>query len=469
MNIALIGPPGAGKGTQSRRLAARLKCLHLSITDLFRTNLQKQTSLGRLARGHMADGDLVPDELVDAMLEQWLKKAPPRMNLVFEGYPRTAFQAETLAELFRDIDRRLDAVVYLDTSDEEALRRLEGRVVCGQCLVSFSKSAAWCHQCPSNRCYGEHLHAREEDQPTLARERLRLFHRGNASVLRYYQEAGRLLIVPGDGSEVDVEQRLVEAVQSLERGTPSLAAEDQVQELRQRATARELPAAPPAAPAALDLILVGAPGSGKGTRALMLSTELKLPHIATGDLFRDNLKRETPLGKMAKVYMDRGELVPDDVTDAMVQERLGRPDSAAGFILDGYPRNLHQAEALDESLQDMGRRLAGVLYVAVSDEEILARLTGRLTCRQCQAPFHLRDKPPAQPGVCDRCGGELYQRQDDNPETIGARLKTFHAQTAPVIEYYRAKGLIVEVPGSGEVAAAVNVALEAVRRLLARR
>ena len=178
----------------------------------------------------------------------------------------------------------------------------------------------------------------------------------------------------------------------------------------------------PLARRSLDLVLLGGPGSGKGTQAEQLEKQLKLPHIATGDLFRDNLKNATDLGKLAKTYMDRGELVPDDVTEAMVEERLARPDTRDGFILDGFPRTLPQAQALMEMMAALQRRISGVIYIKVSDEAIVGRLSGRLICRNCQTPFHQQFKPPHKSGVCDGCGGELYQRDDDNPNTVCARL-----------------------------------------------
>ena len=149
--------------------------------------------------------------------------------------------------------------------------------------------------------------------------------------------------------------------------------------------------------------------------------------------------------------MDRGELVPDDVTDAMVQERLSRPDARVGFILDGFPRTLHQATALSDMMARLQRRIAGVIYIEVSDEELVRRLSGRLICRDCQAPYHSQFKPSVQAGICDLCGGTLYQRDDDNPATVRARLTTFHAQTEPLIEYYHGAGLLLEVMGEGDV------------------
>lgn len=213
----------------------------------------------------------------------------------------------------------------------------------------------------------------------------------------------------------------------------------------------------------LDLLLVGAPGSGKGTQAARLSQEFGIPQVATGDLFRENLKHQTPLGKLAKDYMTRGVLVPDDLTTAMVEERLSRPDAQAGFILDGFPRSLAQAESLTAMLAKLGRRIRAVLYVKVSDELILARLSGRLLCRRCQTPYHKQFMRPKQEGICDACGGELYQRDDDKPETIRKRLQVFAEQTAPVIDYYSKSGTVVEVDGEQELSEVTDRLVTAVR------
>lgn len=206
------------------------------------------------------------------------------------------------------------------------------------------------------------------------------------------------------------------------------------------------------------LILLGAPGAGKGTQAELLSERLGLPHVASGDLFRENLKNQTELGLLARGYMDRGELVPDNVTIAMVRQRLERPDCARGVILDGFPRTLTQARALDETLTQMGKALGGVFYIKVSEEELVRRLAGRWLCRQCQAPYHMVFSPPVQAGVCDACGGELYQRDDDRPETVRERLRVYLEQTAPLIAHYRGGGLLVEINGEQDIEA-VNAEL----------
>lgn len=199
----------------------------------------------------------------------------------------------------------------------------------------------------------------------------------------------------------------------------------------------------------LNVLLLGAPGSGKGTQAERLIEKLGLTHVATGDLFRHNLKNETELGKLAKSYMDKGVLVPDEVTVAMVKDRLSQPDIEKGVIFDGFPRNLAQAKALDEMLKGMSQKIDVVAYVRVSDDEIVSRLSGRLICRNCQASYHVRFNPPKVEGVCDVCGGELYQRADDNPETVRIRLDTFKEQTAPLIDFYQNAGVLVELDGEG--------------------
>ncbi len=200
-------------------------------------------------------------------------------------------------------------------------------------------------------------------------------------------------------------------------------------------------------PDALVLVLLGGPGAGKGTQAERLAETLAIPQVSTGDLFRENLKNETELGLLAKGYMEGGELVPDEVTVAMVRERLSRPDAAQGAVLDGFPRTRAQAEALGSLLAELGSKLAVVPYIKVPEDVLLARLAGRWTCRGCGAMYHQLFSPPQRAGVCDRCGGELYQRPDDTPETQKHRIEVYFEQTAPLINYYREKELLVEVDG----------------------
>jgi len=199
------------------------------------------------------------------------------------------------------------------------------------------------------------------------------------------------------------------------------------------------------------IILLGAPGAGKGTQAANLARELNLVHIATGDLFRQALEQKTELGLQAKAYMEKGALVPDELTIKMVMERLSAPDCQRGAILDGFPRNLPQAEALDMALARQGKRIDKVVYIKVAEEELLKRLSGRWLCRNCQTPYHAVDSPPKVWGKCDKCGGELYQRPDDTPETVRKRLQVYFVETAPLIEYYTKTGKMLEVDGEGSI------------------
>ncbi len=211
------------------------------------------------------------------------------------------------------------------------------------------------------------------------------------------------------------------------------------------------------------VILMGPPASGKGTQAERLQELLALPHVASGDLFRYNLKNETALGLEAKGYMERGDLVPDDITIAMVLDRLARPDCRNGALLDGFPRTVAQAEALDAALADGGHKINLVLNIQVPRDELIVRVTGRRLCRNCGASYHLKFAPPQQPGVCDKCGGELYQRDDDTEETAVKRLEVYENQTKPLVSYYREAGILAEIDGNqsiDEVTAALKAAIE---------
>jgi adenylate kinase len=197
------------------------------------------------------------------------------------------------------------------------------------------------------------------------------------------------------------------------------------------------------------VVFLGAPGAGKGTQAAEVAKDLKLAHIATGDMFRDAQKKGTKLALEAKTYMDKGLLVPDEITIKMVQERISAPDCVSGVIFDGFPRNLAQAQALDKAMTGQGKGIDKVVYIKVSEAELLKRLGGRWICRQCQTPYHEIASPPKVKGKCDKCNGELYQRSDDVPATIKERLKVFFAQTAPLIDYYTKTGKLVEINGEG--------------------
>ncbi len=206
------------------------------------------------------------------------------------------------------------------------------------------------------------------------------------------------------------------------------------------------------------LILLGPPGAGKGTQAALLAQARDLAHIATGDMFREAMRSGSEVGQQAKAYVDRGELVPDEITVRMLLERLTQPDCAGGCMLDGFPRTLEQAKALDSALAGRGQAVDQVAYIRVGEEELIERLGGRWTCRQCGAVYHQRNSPPKTAGRCDQCGGELYQRSDDQPETVRRRLTVYFRDTEPLVEYYRQRGKLVEVDG-GQGIEAVGRAL----------
>ncbi|WP_275559728.1 adenylate kinase [Streptomyces sp. 5-6(2022)] len=212
----------------------------------------------------------------------------------------------------------------------------------------------------------------------------------------------------------------------------------------------------------MRIVLVGPPGAGKGTQAAYLAEKLSIPHISTGDLFRANISQGTPLGKQAQEYMRAGQLVPDEVTIGMAEDRMGQPDAAGGFLLDGFPRNLAQAEALDAYLRDHELTLDAVLDLEVPEAEVVKRIAGRRTCRNDSAhTFHVEYKKPKTEGVCDVCGGELYQREDDSEETVRDRLEVYHSQTEPIIDYYKAQGLVVTISALGKVSEVTQRAMDA--------
>lgn len=197
----------------------------------------------------------------------------------------------------------------------------------------------------------------------------------------------------------------------------------------------------------MRILLMGPPGAGKGTQAERISGYCKIPHIATGDIFREAIRSGTDLGRQAKSYLDAGELVPDAVTIGIVRERVQALDCKAGFLLDGFPRTIPQAEALERLLDELSMKLDLVLSIKVAPAVLVERLTGRRICRQCGTSYHLVFNPPKQDGICDRCGGELYQRSDDTPETVSDRMRVYTNKTAPLLKFYRQRGLLRDVDG----------------------
>jgi adenylate kinase len=213
----------------------------------------------------------------------------------------------------------------------------------------------------------------------------------------------------------------------------------------------------------MRLVLVGPPGAGKGTQAEFISAHLSVPKISTGDIFRANVTQGTPLGREAKKFMDAGDLVPDEITVGMVRDRLAEDDATKGFLLDGFPRNVPQARTLDDLLLGAGTPLDVVLELVVDDDEVVRRLSGRRTCRNCGHIWHVDFDPPSIEGVCDSCGGELFQRDDDKPETIRHRLEVYYEQTAPLVSYYAEERLLVGIDAMGPVDDVTERAISSLR------
>jgi adenylate kinase len=448
MNLALIGPSGAGKGTQSDKLKPPYNFNHISIGDILREGAMQQTTLGKMVKRYMDRGQLVRDEVVDALIKTALRKREYKREMLFDGFPRTEYQAEFLDELMSELGRTLDLVIYLDISDEEVKRRLPGRVICQQCHTPFHEiynPFTLCHNCGSQQSY-----RRSDDTPETIQARLKDFHREIVPVIEYYHKTGRLMVVNGEGSIAEVQARIAETLEAARRWEVQPATREEIARI-QALRDVSLILSKEEAEESLNIVLLGSPGSGKGTQAETLSKLLELTHISTGEIFRGHIKNNTELGQLAKSFMDRGELVPDDVTEAMVRERLRQSDVQKGFILDGFPRNIGQAESLTDIMTNLRRRLSNVLYLNVADDEIVKRLSGRVICNKCQTPYHIEYKPPVKPGVCDLCGGELYRREDDDPDTVRARLRTYYGQTAPLVNYYRTMRLLIEVSGEGDV------------------
>jgi adenylate kinase len=214
------------------------------------------------------------------------------------------------------------------------------------------------------------------------------------------------------------------------------------------------------------VVLVGPPGAGKGTQAQFIASHLSIPKISTGDIFRANVTGGTELGRRAQAFMERGDLVPDEVTIAMVTDRLQEDDAQAGFLLDGFPRNVPQAETLEKLLSSWDARLDVVLELVVDDDEVVRRLSGRRTCRRCGRVWHVTFDPPAHPDVCDDCGGELFQRDDDREETIRHRLEVYQLQTAPLVSYYADEAILLGIDATGPVDEVTERALAALRRFM---
>ncbi len=450
MNIAFIGPSGTGKGTYAHRLLKKFGLWHVSTGDFLRSSFENKSALGLLANKYMQAGEFVPDEIIDAIIEESVNKMNSETSVLFDGFPRTAFQAKFLDDVFTNRDKTLDAVIYLDTSDKEIRRRLYGRLICRKCQLPHHIDYIDKMSCEKEGCGGE-LFRRPDDKSDIPAARLRVYHHETEPLLEFYQKSGKLHIVDAERKFEVVEQELTEIFTQIQNKEWEQCKKEQPDVInwfhRRKPKVNTVKKRTPA----LDLIFLGAPGSGKGTQAKHLCSEFGIEHVSTGDLFRSNIEDESKLGKIARFYIERGELVPNDITEGMVRQRLKKKNTRSGFVLDGFPRSLPQAKALGQMMKDLGRKVAGVIYIDVPDEDIVDRLAGRINCKKCQTPFHKTFNPftVCPTGECE--GEHLYQRDDDTPGTVKKRLNTFHQQTQPLIDYYQDKNVLHKIIGNVSV------------------
>jgi adenylate kinase len=378
LRIVLLGPPGAGKGTQAARLAATLGLAHVATGEVVRAHMSDGSALGQIAKDYADSGELVPDEIVIDMVLDRLTQPDCANGFVLDGFPHSIAQARALDRRLGELGNPLDAAVGLEVSEDELYRRLASR-------------------------------ARPEDSEEIVRKRLHVLAGATRPLLDYYDEREILFTVPAAGTVDEVADRLL--------ATPA--------EVSRRAAAH--PTRQP--PTAMRVVLLGAPGAGKGTQAERLASAFGLAHVATGEVFRANVDDATPLGRIANDYLESGELVPDEVVIDMVMDRLAQPDCAHGFVLDGFPRNIAQARALDRRLGELGNPLDAAVGLEVSDEELYRRLAARA-------------------------------RPEDTEDTIRTRVHIFASTTRPLLDYYDEHGILLSVPAGGTVE-------EVTRRVLA--
>jgi adenylate kinase len=382
MQIVLLGPPGAGKGTQATRVAGRFRLAHVAIGDIFRDQVARGTELGRVAQGFMDSGELVPDEVVSEIVMDRLGKRDCRAGFLLDGYPRNLAQARTLDHWLGQRRAPLEAVLHLVVPRQELLRRLAER-------------------------------SRADDNEQTIHNRLRVFTTTVRPLIDYYAGQDVLIDVDAGGAVDEVTRRITACLEETvlaRRGRP--------------------PGAEAVVP--MRIVLLGAPGAGKGTQGSRIAARLGVPHVAVGNTFRANVAQGTPLGRVAQEYLDSGELVPDEVVNEIVMDRLGGPDCRTGFVLDGYPRSVTQAEVLDEMLGQLNTPLEAALDLEVSKDELFHRLAGS-------------------------------RRPDDSPRILHRRLEIFTRTTRPLADYYAERGLLVAVDGRGsigEVAERVQASLQ---------
>ncbi len=425
MNIAIIGPSYAGKTTCARQVAKEFGLMRFSLGRKIQHYITEQKALGLLARPYALRGNLVPDELGNAILEENIRKNTEVRGFVFDGFPCTLYQAVYMIDLLREAGMKLDGVVFMKMSPD----------------MTFERAI-------KNPPKDELLPVTQESLAT----RVNSFKSTAESVLRLFAHSTAFMVVDGAGDPLeDAYPKIRQFIKDIEDGKfVSRSVEELDKEIDQFLAGYQMTEKTPTNKP-MNLVLMGPPGCGKGTHSEMLCKMLQIPAVSTGNLFREHLKNKTALGAIAGAFISQGRLVPDDVTAAMVKKRVNDSDAMHGFILDGFPRTVPQANALDAILTVSSRALDGVIYINVPDAEIIQRLSGRRFCPKCQRTYHVIFNKPKKEGCCDYDGEALITRADDNEATVKARLEGYRKQTLPVIELYRQRGILVEVNGMGSV------------------
>ncbi len=439
MNIAIIGPNWAGKTTCSKKIAKEFGLVRFSLGQMIKKSIHDHTFLGIMTRPYALRGNFVPDEVANAALEEKVTSNPEARGFVFDGFPCTLYQAIYMIDLLQKEGSKLDGVVFMKaTPDVTYARAMEHKNSNGQ----IEKTP-------------EGIIARINNYKSVAE-----------SILRLFAHSTSFLIVDAERPEDEVYSQIQKFIKDVEDKTfkpePIEKTESQIDQfLATYHLSEKTPVT-----SHLNLVLMGPPGCGKGTHAAPLSEYLAVPAIATGNLFREHLKNKTPLGAIAGAFINLGRLVPDDVTAAIVKNRLNDNDAMHGFILDGFPRTVPQADALDTILTVSSRSLDGVIYINVPDDVIIKRIAGRRFCPKCQNTYHVVFNQPKVEGICDKDGEKLITREDDKQETVIKRLDAYRQQTLPVIEHYRQRGLLQEIQGDATLDVVSSRIMECCNNLL---
>lgn len=425
MNIAIIGPNCAGKTTCAKKIAKEFGLLRFSLGQMIKDSIRAHTFLGLMTRPYAVRGNFVPDEVANAALEEKITSNTEARGFVFDGFPCTLYQAVYMIDLLQQQGMKLDGVIFMKVAPDTTFER------------AFARKST-----------DEQI----EKTPESISGRINNYKNVAEPILRLFANSSSFLIVDAERSNEETYPQIRSFIKSVEnetfKPTPIASLE---KEIDQFLASYHLTEKTPVSTSPLNLVLMGPPGCGKGTHSGCLSEFLSVPAISTGNLFRDHLKNKTALGAIAGAFINAGRLVPDAVTAAIVKKRLNDTDAMHGFILDGFPRTVPQADALDTILTVSSRSLDGVIYINVPDEEIIRRMAGRRFCPRCQNTYHILFNKPKKEGVCDLDGEKLIIRSDDKESTVKERLEAYRRQTLPVIEHYRQRGLLQEIIGKAQI------------------